>query len=75
MCNRWYINECEDKYIQFIIFSNDYSIKKLRGQLKRIKKVLKEYNLQPKKRINLTCKKYFKKDADNDLIRLNCYVQ
>ena len=72
MRNRWYINECEDKCIQSMIFPNDYPIEKLREQLKGIKKVFEEHNFWPKERINLTCKKCSRKDADNDLTRLNC---
>ena len=75
MRNRWYINECEDKCIQSMIFLNDYPIEKLREQPKGIKKVLEERNFWPKERINLTCKKCSEKDADNDLTRLNCYAR
>ena len=74
MRDGWYINEHRKKYIQSMMFSNDYPVQKLRGQPKGIKKILEEYKLWPEKKINLMCKECFKKDADNDLIRLDCYA-
>ena len=59
-------------------FPDNHPVEKLRKQPKGIKKVLEKHNLWPKKKINLVCKKCFKKNADNDendKIRLNCYVQ
>ena len=42
MYNDWYIDKHKEKYIQSMIFSNDYLIEKLRKQLKDIKQVFIE---------------------------------
>ncbi len=75
MRDGWYINEHEEKCIQSMTFSDDYPVQKLRGQLKGIKKMLEERKLWPEKKINLMYKECSKKDADNDLIRLDCCAQ
>jgi hypothetical protein len=74
MRDSWYTNEHEKKHIQSMTFPDNHSVERLRGQPKGIKKILEERNLWPKNKINLVCKKCFKKyaDNDNDEIRLHC---
>ncbi|CAG8697686.1 5716_t:CDS:2, partial [Ambispora gerdemannii] len=71
MYNGWYINEREERCTQSIIFSDDYPVTRLRGQLKGIKRILEERNLWPAKKIRLVCERYSEKNNDNPEI-LNC---
>ena len=73
MHNGWYTNEHRERYIQTMVFPNNHSVAKLRGQPKGIKQVLGERNLWPAKGIHLTCKQCSEKH--DDLARVNCCAQ
>ncbi|CAG8684654.1 6645_t:CDS:2 [Cetraspora pellucida] len=72
MRNGWFIDETEKKYVQLIVFPNNYQKEKLRGKQKGLRQVLEEQKLWPAEKVLLVCKKCSEKCTDNGPEKLDC---
>ncbi|CAG8746850.1 2452_t:CDS:2, partial [Cetraspora pellucida] len=75
MRNGWFIDETRKKYVQPMVFPNDYQKEELRGKQKGLRQVLKERKLWSAEKVLLVCEKCSGKCTDNGPEKLNCCAQ
>ncbi|CAG8736576.1 2537_t:CDS:1 [Cetraspora pellucida] len=78
MCDSWYIDVYRERYVQEIIFPDNYPLQQLREKLKEIQQILEEQNLWLVEGINLVynqCAKRSDEKNKNYFEELNCCAQ